>query len=115
MTKTMKQYFSVTALLLYVVSTTAWTPESIFSRRLFVQGGLSSTAALITWQQSQQVANAAIDQAVFGDLVSQVQKARSQLDGVPALIESEKWDSIRAVCQFVSYLTSKPWHNWLTL
>jgi hypothetical protein len=35
--------------------------------------------------------------ADFSSLLGQIQQARKQLEPVPKLIETEKWDSVRAI------------------
>ena len=74
-------------------------PNDHVTRRSFFEnkGGFSSASFVgaLVWQLGQQVANGA-DKADFETLVSQIKQARKQLDSVPALIDSEKWDSVRA-------------------
>ena len=107
-----KQIPSVSlALLFYLVSyygivpVGAWTHQQHHynhgSRRSFLVKGCLSSGSLIAsgglvWQSNNQAANAAADKAAFEGLLSQIQQARKQLEGVPALIDQEKWDSVRA-------------------
>ena len=69
------------------------------SRKAFVEKGMASALGLVAWQGiNGSPANAAADIAAFDGLVSQIQQARKQMDGIPALIDAERWDSVRAVC-----------------
>ncbi|KAL3927644.1 MAG: hypothetical protein SGBAC_013001 [Bacillariaceae sp.] len=68
------------------------------SRKAFVEQGMVSALGLVAWQGiNGSPANAAADKAAFDGLVSQIQQARKQMDGIPALIDAEKWDSVRAI------------------
>jgi hypothetical protein len=78
----------------------AWSAgdSQLSSRRSFVQGGFSSVAlSFLVWERGLQTADAAADNASFEGRLSQVQQARKQLDAIPALIESEKWDGVRKI------------------
>ncbi|CAJ1966299.1 unnamed protein product [Cylindrotheca closterium] len=67
------------------------------SRRAFVENSMASAAlGFVAWQGLPANA-AAADKAAFEGFLSQIQRARQQMDSVPALIDAEKWDSVRAV------------------
>mmetsp|Transcript_30344 Transcript_30344/g.46466 ORF Transcript_30344/g.46466 Transcript_30344/m.46466 type:complete len:221 (+) Transcript_30344:18-680(+) len=93
----------------------AFSPQSKHdmhaSRRDFVSIVSAATTTcsilLVSQQQQQQpkwfVANAADNNeesaaaVVVGENLNQIRQARKQLDNVPDLIQSEKWDSVRAI------------------
>lgn len=62
------------------------------SRRDFLVGASAAASAAILLSLPS-VASA----SEVSDLVAQIKQARAQLDAVPALIENEKWDSVRAI------------------
>jgi hypothetical protein len=65
-------------------------------RRTFLQG----VAAVLTLAPISSAASASDlspSALVLPTLLSQIKEARSQLDTVPDLIRSEKWDSVRAI------------------
>ena len=107
----MKQTPSVIlALLIYLVSycgivVVAWTQHNQHdhggTRRSFVKDSLIAAGGFI-WQSGQKAANAE-DKVAFEGLLSQIQQARKQLDGVPALIDQEKWDGVRAYVPYIPY------------
>lgn len=78
----------------------AWTSPgaNVSTRRSFVQEGLSSSYVIggFVWQKGLSAANA-VENSDFPSLLIQVQQARKQLDSIPALIDAEKWDSVRAI------------------
>jgi len=63
-------------------------------RRAFCEKGVVTLGVLL-WQAKP--VNAAADKAAFEGFPSQIQQARKQMDGIPALIDAEKWDSVRAI------------------
>eukprot|EP00980_Cylindrotheca_fusiformis_P013484 scaffold3437_cov113-Cylindrotheca_fusiformis.AAC.51 len=65
------------------------------SRRSFIVN--SGSIPLLVWEGGMQKVEAATDLSSFDGLLSQVQQARKQMDSIPALIDSEKWDSVRAI------------------
>ena len=72
---------------------TPWSCSSQTRRAWVVEQGFlvaAGTMALFT-----DSANAAITS--LSDLKSQLQQAQSQLERVPALIQAEQWDSVRAI------------------
>lgn len=68
---------------------------SLRSRRSFVVATSTIPVALIFPQT--HAAHAVSASPSFSDLLGQIQQAESQLEKVPALIESEKWDAVRAI------------------
>lgn len=86
--------------LFYLGLATAWSANDgqLSSRRSFVETGISgSVFGCFVWTNRLQNADAAADKESFDGLVSQIQQARKQLERVPALIDSEKWDAVRAI------------------
>jgi hypothetical protein len=74
------------------------------TRRSFVvdQGAmlLVATAAVgtgVVVSPASAAAAATTSPTSFPDLLEQIQKAQAQLDKIPSLIETEKWDSVRAI------------------
>ncbi|KAL3919354.1 MAG: hypothetical protein SGARI_007232 [Bacillariaceae sp.] len=71
---------------------------SLSRRNLLSKAAIASTggAALLLLQPSLP-ANAAPASSSVSDLLSLLKEADAQMDKIPALIESEKWDSVRAL------------------
>mmetsp|Transcript_34232 Transcript_34232/g.97263 ORF Transcript_34232/g.97263 Transcript_34232/m.97263 type:complete len:224 (-) Transcript_34232:361-1032(-) len=78
----------------------ATAPNTKTRRSFMVEQGATLAAAVLTTgitTASPPSASAATASSSFTDLLGQIQQAQSQLDKIPPLIESEKWDSIRAI------------------
>jgi hypothetical protein len=68
------------------------------SRRTFLTTATTAASASASaWFVVLRPATAATATVPLSELLSLVKEARLQLDGVPALIETEKWDSVRAI------------------
>jgi hypothetical protein len=85
----------------HVIVVHSLTPQQPPSRRAFLQVASAAVpvALLVSQPQATQAAPAtATSTADLSELVQKVEQAKKQLlDAVPKLIESEKWDSVRAV------------------
>ena len=84
----------------HVIVVHSLTPQQQPSRRAFLQvaSAAAPVAFLVSQPQATQAASPATDTADLSELVQKVEQARQQLlDAVPNLIETEKWDSVRAV------------------
>jgi hypothetical protein len=68
--------------------------KSVAATTTAAAGGMV-TAAVVTVDPA--VAAAAESSPTLNDIVQQLQAALGQMDKIPALIEKEKWDSVRAV------------------
>lgn len=65
-------------------------PLPVPTRRWILQQGiLVSTGTMVAVPSARATS--------FPDLLSQLQEAQIQLEKIPALIEAEKWDSVRAI------------------
>lgn len=77
--------------------------EDSFSRRpADTSSPIDSTRRNVLWAMSIPVAGswpltARAEDSRLAPLLKEVQQARSQLDAVPKLIESEQWDAVRAI------------------
>ena len=67
------------------------------NRRELIRNLSSTMMASVYMFSSASSVTAASQQSSFSELLEEVKQARKQLDAVPDLIKSEKWDSVRAV------------------
>lgn len=68
--------------------------NKITSRRVFLASSSIIPAGAVLFPLSAAHASSS---SLFADLLGQIRQAETQLDKVPALIEGEKWDAVRAI------------------
>lgn len=90
-------FFSLLITQFLLIMVTNALSQNPVSRRAFVGKGVASVLSLSVWETIVQPANAAGDKVAFDGLLSQIQQARNQMDKIPAFIDAEKWDAVRAV------------------